>query len=105
MQPIIIKYDNPFFDVEQAVIPMASHIFLLSCILYNKITVDELPVFKPNEFFWKNHLKEGEEKWKCYARVIREIMIKHGKFNDSKLTIEDKFEYRKILFPNKKSTD
>jgi hypothetical protein len=37
-------------------------------------TLYELPVFAPNEFFWKNHVQQGEERWEAYARVIREII-------------------------------
>lgn len=33
-----------------------------------------MPIFRPNEFFWKNHQKEGEEKWETYARVLRDII-------------------------------
>ena len=35
------------------------------------------PVFKPNEYFWKNHWdeKSSESKWEAYARVIREDII------------------------------
>ena len=38
----------------------------------------DLPVFKPNEYLWKHHLREGEEKWACYMRVIRDLMAKEG---------------------------
>lgn len=42
-------------------------------------TMHELPVFEPNEFFWKNHWQEGkEEKWMAYARAIQTIMCEVG---------------------------
>lgn len=38
-------------------------------------TLYEMPVFAPNDFFWQNHWKEGEEqKWEAFARVVREII-------------------------------
>ena len=40
-----------------------------------KMIFSELPVFKPNEYFWANHWNEGkEERWEAYARVIRTII-------------------------------
>jgi hypothetical protein len=38
------------------------------------VQVKQLPNFLPNEFFFKNHQKDGEEKWETFARVIRQIM-------------------------------
>ena len=34
-------------------------------------TLHQMPVFKPNEFFWKNHWDGKEEKWVAYARAVR----------------------------------
>ena len=51
------------------------------------------PVFKPNEYFWKNHWNEslGEKKWETYARIVRkEIMAREGNFKLSDLSAEDK---------------
>jgi len=44
---------------------------------YIIVNVDVLPVFLPNEYFWKNHWQEGkEEKWQAFARVVRDIIAK-----------------------------
>ena len=40
--------------------------------------VIELPVFKPNDYFFEHHQQKDEEKWQTYARVIRELMAKYG---------------------------
>ena len=64
------------------------------------MTLDEieLPVFAPNEFFWKNHWREGkEEKWEAFARVVREIMGEVGGLKLSDLTMQDKFDYLELL--------
>ena len=39
------------------------------------MSLKELPVFKPNEYFWKNHWnKDKEERWEAYARVMRQLI-------------------------------
>ena len=51
------------------------------------------PVFKPNEFFWKNHFdeKSGLTKWDTYVKVVREeIMAKSFDFELSDTLMEDK---------------
>ena len=54
------------------------------------------PVFEPNDYFWKNHQKAGEEKVETYIRVIHQIMMKGGGFKDGrKWRAEDRFEYIK----------
>jgi len=58
-------------------------------------------VFRPNEFFFKNHQKEGEERWQTYARVIRGLISENGNIPLSPLKIEDKFDYKKLIFPHK----
>jgi len=37
---------------------------------YTKVSKKDLPIFRPNEYFWKHHQKEGEEKCDTYRRVI-----------------------------------
>ena len=66
------------------------------------------PIFKPNEFFWKNHWdeKSGEAKWEAYARVVREeIIAKSFNFKLSDLKMEDKFIFRDILKGKKKDLE
>lgn len=65
----------------------------------------EYPVFSPNNYFFDNHQKEGEEKWETYARVIRDIIAEQSGLIKSEKSIEDKYAYKKILYPNSKSTD
>ena len=63
------------------------------------LEVKEYPVFKPNEFFWKNHWSEnsGEEQWQAYARVMRDILANSLNLKKTDLTAEDKYEYKKML--------
>ena len=58
------------------------------------------PVFKPNEYFWKNHYdeKSGQTKWDCYMKVVREeIMAKSFNFDLSDTVMEDKGAYKALL--------
>ena len=60
---MIIKYESPTADFEGCVIPLYSNMTLCACNLFCKISVVELPVFTPNEFFFKKYKQEGEEDW------------------------------------------
>ena len=37
---------------------------------YMSYHLHELPVFEPNDYFWKNHWDGKEEKWFAYARAV-----------------------------------
>jgi hypothetical protein len=55
------------------------HINLYGACGFINLTVNVLPVFAPNDYFWKHHWQEGkEEKWEAYARVVRQIMSEVG---------------------------
>ena len=53
---------------------------LVGGILPSYIQSYDMPIFRPNEFFWKNHQREGEQQWQTYARVIRDIIAEAGGF-------------------------
>jgi hypothetical protein len=78
-----------------------SHMLLIACQPYTIVTVKELPVFEPNDYFFKHHMKEGEIKWVTYMRVIREIMADALGFKLSEQSLEDKFAYKELLYPSK----
>lgn len=89
-------------DPENCVIHFGAQSLLLGVMPYMKLYTKELPVFEPNDYFFKNHQKEGEEKWECYARIMRDIIAKEGNYLISDNTIEDKFAYKKLLFGNRR---
>jgi len=66
------------------------------------MTKIELPIFRPNEYFWKHHQQEGEEKWETYSRVIRSLMSEFSGIPLMDASIEQKFEYKKVLYPKMK---
>jgi hypothetical protein len=60
-------------------------------------TLIELPVFTPNEYFWKNHWDGKEEKWRLFARTVQHIMADAGGYEVSASTLEHKLEYKNLI--------
>ena len=83
-----------------------AHLALSSGTGFMKIKVHYLPDFEPNDYFWKNHWKEGkEEKWEAFARAVRDILSDYSGLPKSDLTMEDKFAYEKALKELRKTTN
>jgi hypothetical protein len=59
-------------------------------------------VFKPNEYFYKKHQMEGEERWETYARVIRDLMSANSHLTLADIDINDKFKYKEHIWPTMK---
>ena len=78
----------------QDVLGIANHLNVIGMAGYITGHVIELPVFTPNDYFWKNFWNEDkEEKWEAFARVVRQIMSEVGGLKTSDLTMQDKFDY------------
>ena len=101
VQPMTIKYYSPYFNPSHDVIDVLAQAILLMCQPYSTAHIKELPVFKPNEYFFKHHLQPGEEKWHAYMRVVREMMGETLGVPLSDERLEDKFDYKNILYPGK----
>ena len=69
------------------------HMFLIPLAPYFTLTMTDLPVFEPNDYFWEHHWNEGqEEKWEAFANAVRKIIVRyHGDLKLSDQTMEDKF--------------
>lgn len=89
--------------MENAITDMAAASILTATTPYMACEIIELPVFKPNEYFFQHHQKPGEQKWETFRRVMREIMAEHGGYKLTNITIEDKFKYRSIIYSEPKS--
>ena len=76
--PKVIKYKSIFQSPSTGVADGFAHYFVAGCIPFSSVEKIELPIFAPNEFFYKNHQKEGEERWMTYSRVLRDIMAETG---------------------------
>ena len=86
--------------MENSVIKIQAHAAFIAAQGFGmKVKRIKLPVFEPNDYFFKNHQQDGEEKWETFARIIRDLMSEHSGLPKSDLTVEDKFEYKKILYP------
>lgn len=105
VHPIGIKYTSFVTPIEVAMIPMFEHAILLLANPIAYSTHTEFPVFKPNKFFMDNHVKEGEDPGEAYARVMRTIMAEQMKCNTSEVTINNKFEFKAIMFPKKEKKE
>ena len=74
---------------------------------YCIVDLYEMPIFRPNDYFWENHMQQGEEKWEAYARVIRDIIHEGSgvpimkKEDGSEIDIKEKLEYKSYLWPRK----
>ena len=55
----------------------------------------------PIQYLWDNHMKEGEDKVTCYSRVVRNIMAEEFGFTLAEINMEEKFDYRHLIWPNK----
>ena len=58
----------------------------------------EMPVFAPNEYFWKNHWDGKLEKWKVLAKAVREAMAEAGGYQLSDSSMDDKLEYKNLIW-------
>jgi hypothetical protein len=74
---------------------------IAGCIPFSSVEKIELPIFRPNEYFFTHHQKEGEERWMTYSRVMRELISEAGGLELSNQQIEDKFEYKHLLYDRK----
>lgn len=71
IKPTVHKWDCKFQSACSGVVDGSCHYIMICAMPWCSVTRVELPVFRPNEYFWKNHMKEGEEKADTYTRVIR----------------------------------
>ena len=59
-----------------------------------------MPIFAPNEYFWENHWdgKDPKMKWKVFANAVREAMAEVGGYYLSDSSMEDKLEYKNLIW-------
>ena len=103
--PKIHKQYSWFQQPSSGIMEGLPHYLICSALPFSWLEITWLPVFKPNDYFFEHHQREGEEKWLTYSRVIRDIMAEVGGYTHVNESIEDKFEYKKILFPKKFSKE
>ena len=57
----------------------------------------DMPVFEPNEYFWKHHWDGKEEKWVAFARAVQHVIAENGGMIVSKNKLEDKVNYKMLV--------
>jgi len=78
-------------------LPLVEYCLLICFAGFQTMTLNEMPVFSPNEYFWKNHWDGVEPKWCAYARCVREAMAENGNFELHKTQSEDKVEFKNLI--------
>jgi hypothetical protein len=66
------------------------------------IYLSEMPVFTPNEYFWKHHWDGKEEKWMAFARAVRQVIANELGVPTSESSLREKFEYKAMMRGSKK---
>jgi hypothetical protein len=64
--------------------------------LVSLIFLSEMPVFKPNDYFWKHHWDGKEEKWITYSRAIQKVIADEMGVKVSQSSLIEKFEYKAL---------
>lgn len=106
--PRAIRYNNfNMISPSSGILDGYAHHILQNMYPVCWIDMWDMPVFKPNEWFFEHHQKEGEERWETYARVIRDIISENGNIEIAKhddgteIDIREKSEYKELLWPKK----
>jgi hypothetical protein len=83
------------------------YFFLMMQTVYIHTEMLEMPVFEPNEYFWKHHWdgKDPEDKWKVFCEAVRTAMAECGGLKLSDSTMEDKMEYKNLVWGKKQRDD
>lgn len=100
VRPVALTYNTPSWGISitQDVVGFLKHSLVGIMVGYCIANIDILPVFEPNDYFWKNYWQEGkEEKWEAFARANREILSEHLGIGLSDSKMEDKFVYKNEL--------
>jgi 1-acyl-sn-glycerol-3-phosphate acyltransferase len=105
IKPYVIKFEvRERISLAMDVIDMLLHVFVVLCIPIHYIELYNLPVFCPNEYFFKEYNK-GKEDWEVYAETMREIMCQVSGFDKAKGSWDSKKEYLDFLRKSKNNKD
>lgn len=55
IQPFSLTYNSSVIHPGHDIMELFSHFFLITACPGVTVVLKELPVFKPNEYFWKNY--------------------------------------------------
>lgn len=101
IKPRGIKYNNfGLISPSSGILDGFVHHVLVCTYPVCLLDVYDMPVFKPNEWFFEHHQKEGEERWETFARVIRQIISDNSGIeiafheDGTEIEIREKNEYK-----------
>lgn len=57
------------------------------------MTFEEIPVIEPTEYMFNNYSHLGDEKWKIFAEVVRNIYSEIAGFKKSDKNFNDLLDY------------
>ena len=89
------------FPLETGVIDFLDHCLVVGINPFAYVEILQMPVFKPNQYLWDNHLREGEEKVDCYTRVVRQLLAENLNLRLADVDLKEKMAYRDSIFPKK----
>ena len=98
IKPLAFRYHSDYFSPAHDVIPMGTHLVLLLSQFYSSVEVFDLPIFEPNEYLFKNHMKSGEEKWMVFSKAVQECIASTINRPKSKATLKEKLECQEVYF-------
>ena len=109
VQPYIWDYQDCGTVPEMTTVDPTTGAFMACCSPPRGVAMHTLlPIFTPNEYFWKHHWepnKDKEDKVATYTRVVREIFLKYGNFEDANDVIcYDRFDAIKAITKTQKIT-
>lgn len=99
--PKINRQHSFFQKSSSGVMEGLPHYLIGASTPFSWLEIIHLPIFKPNDYFFEHHQQEGEEKYQTFMRVVRQIMSEVSGLPMIDCNIEEKFEYKKMLFPSK----
>ena len=85
IQPRVHKFKSYFQSPCTGVVDGLPHYLMGASCPFSTVTKLELPVFRPNEYFFEHHQREGEERWQTYLRVVRDLISEVGELPKSDL--------------------
>jgi len=99
--PKATKFHSMFQSPSSGILEGLPHYLMVCCLPFYWCEIIQLPVFRPNEYFWKHHQREDEERYETYMRVIRDLLSEYSQIPKIEQDITEKFEYKRKLFPHK----
>lgn len=98
LKPYIVLFD-PInkFSLAMDVVDMLLHLFALLCKPIHHIELVNLPIFKPNEYFFRTADNQGKEHVQAYSEAMREIMCNASGLEKVEGSYDMKREYLDFL--------